>query len=339
MQSGTSAPVRSAAISRITAVLYANNRNVGDQFSARSIARLLGGDVRYLPFERRLDVTEAEIDRLPKDALVVIGGGGLLKSSFQEFWSRIGGKLRAEQRCFAVWGVGCCREWAGETFDVPTDVLRAAMLVAVRDDRSAELVDRDDVIVAPCPSHHLIRRMTASVRRHTDALRPGVLLQSTHGALLDQLDPERGGQDAFGAACWTLAGTLGLRRIEVDNLVLPGRALAPRRPEQLLRRNLLRPSAHFDAADRLIEAYASADLVVTSRLHGAIFGAALRRPMLAFSKDPKLTDYLHAIGLQGALVDLPALSRHAGEVPVVDARVLDDIDRRNVAIAESLRSA
>lgn len=339
MQSGTSAPVRSAAISRITAVLYANNRNVGDQFSARGIAWLLGGDVRYLPFERRLDVTEAEIDRLPKDALVVIGGGGLLKSSFQEFWSRIGGKLRAERRRFAVWGVGCCREWAGQTFDVPTDVLQAAMLVAVRDDRSAEMVDRDDVIVVPCPSHNLIRCRTASVRPQTNAVPSGVLLQSTHSALLDQLDPERGGHDAFSAACRTLAGSRGLRRIEVDNLVLSERALAPRRPERLLRRNLLRPGAHFAAADRLLDAYASADLVVTSRLHGAIFGAALRKPMLAFSKDPKLTDYLQATGLQQALLELPELSTHASDAPVVDTHVLEDIEHRNVAIADSLRSA
>ena len=60
-----------------TIVLFANNRNVGDQLSARGIQRLLGGSTRRVAFERRFAMVHAEIDRARADTL--FGRFGVLR--------------------------------------------------------------------------------------------------------------------------------------------------------------------------------------------------------------------------------------------------------------------
>lgn len=317
--------------SPVAAVVYANNRNVGDQLSARGIGRLLGGRVRYLPFERRFDLVEAEIDRLPRDALIVVGGGGLLKASFQTFWDRIGGKLVAERRRFAVWGVGLCREWPGQQLVINQEVFRSAVLVAVRDELSAEFIDIEGIHVVPCPSHGLVRRRARGSRPER------LLVQATHGDLLDRLDPERGGRGEFTSACETLAESLSLKRLEVDNNVLVNRPLAPRFPERVVGRSLRRTDGYFAAADDLLARYASASVVVTSRLHGAIIACALEKPILAFSKDTKLSTYLEDVRLPQAVAELHEIADHSGSpLPIIDSTVLDEIERRNEEVARAL---
>lgn len=324
--------MKSRARTKTTAaVVYANNRNIGDQLSARGIGQLLGEGVRYLPFERRLSMVEAEIDRLPRTTLVVIGGGGLLKAPFQEFWNRIGGKLLAERRRFAVWGVGLCREWEGQQLNLPHDVLRAADVVAVRDQRSAEFLGLGDVRVVPCPSHGFIAALRHSGRDER------VLVQATHGDLLDRMDLQRGGRREFTAACQGLADTLGVRWLEVDNNVLVERPLAPRFPERLVRRSLGGHRRYFSAADELVRTYAGASVVVTSRLHGAIIGCALGKPVLAFSKDPKLSDYMSSVGLADALADPHQIATSSSRLlETASIPVVDHITQGNQGIADVL---
>jgi polysaccharide pyruvyl transferase WcaK-like protein len=61
--------------------------------------------------------------------------------------------------------------------------------------------------------------------------------------------------------------------------------------------NNLIPAGHNGALARTLERYVSADLVLTSRLHGCILALATGRQVLAVAADRKVDSFMAAIGL------------------------------------------
>jgi polysaccharide pyruvyl transferase WcaK-like protein len=60
-----------------------------------------------------------------------------------------------------------------------------------------------------------------------------------------------------------------------------------------------------------LDLYASADLIVTSRLHGCILALATGRKVLAVSADHKVESFMQAAGLRDWVLDLDDI----GELP------------------------
>lgn len=317
-------------------IVYSNDRNIGDQFSARGIAHQLGGSSVLVPFERRLGHVRQQLLRAPSDVHVVVGGGGLFKAPFTPFWDMVDDVLVRRGRDFSIWGVGMCRERHGETFAMPRSVIDAARVVAVRDARTAEFTGRDDVIVARCPSHSVLRGYRSVSSEET-------LLEVDHPTLLDQFDIAHGTTSEFHAACASSANDLGLRHDRTNNLVRAGSPLALRRYERLLRRRVRSPRLWHRAADRLlVESYGRAAVVVTSRLHGAIIAVALGKRVVALSKDPKIDDYLTSVGYQEWICeqarDLSCAVRSTDR-QCARGDVLDEIDAGNANVAGLVRTA
>jgi hypothetical protein len=68
--------------------------------------------------------------------------------------------------------------------------------------------------------------------------------------------------------------------------------------------NNLIPAGHRGALQKTLDLYASADLVVTSRLHGCILALATGRRVLAVSADHKVESFMQAAGLRDWVLDL-----------------------------------
>ena len=302
--------------------VYACRSNVGDWLSARGIQGLLGPVQEHLCDEAFRDGTLARLAHAGPGDLVVLGGGGLFTDYFREFWQGFLGI--ADGFPFALWGVGSC-DHKDRASLLPRQLLvelaGRSRLCVVRDaltrDLLAEVALPDPV---PCPAVLAVEPPAAGGR--------GVL-HVVHRYLIgdDGYERAREAGRAFAASTGRGFGEVNHRIREDDAAGL----------EEVLRQ------------------YGEADVVLTSRLHGAIIGLAMGRKVLAISGDRKIESFMTAAGL-GAWVcepeDADAIRRRLDRIdeqPSVDGFV-DRARREHRAIgdrvlamalrtAESVRSA
>lgn len=287
--------------------VYANRSNIGDWLSARGIQRLLPG----LPFVEHLcdePFVEETLERLraagPED-LVVIGGGGLFMDYFYDFWA--GFSRLAADVPFVVWGAGFV-DLKDEPSTIPSDVLgpilARARLVSVRDELSRTLLEGSaEVEVAPCPSFNAV-------------------------------DPRpRSGTGILHAANYTTAGATAY-----EEMVRMAGEFARSTDRVYRETNNIVQRDDERALQALVELYARSDVVVTSRLHGAILAVAVGRPVIAVSGDRKIEDFMIQAGLGDWVLDagdvgrLPALLGDVERQPSA-AAFADSARRRNAAFA------
>jgi hypothetical protein len=208
---------------------------------------------------------------------IIIGGAGLLCGGFDRFWSMLGSRCTLPM---IVWGVGSCFPDNKSSVPVPSSVAGTIFsrcdLIDVRDDLTAEYYNLRSAHVGPCPS-------VAYLQDYAHRRDPtGVVLFSTHPGLTTSREA-----DEIEAAL----GRAGRRYKKTDNC----------------------QSVHCGLVDIIERQYCRADIVVTTRLHGAIIAYALGIPYATLARDQKVRAFQRLYGngidvksaneLTGALLD------------------------------------
>jgi polysaccharide pyruvyl transferase WcaK-like protein len=257
--------------------VFANRSNVGDWLSARGIQALLAPHpvTELLCDEPFVPETIARLSSAREEDLVVIGGGGLFMDYFEPFWSEFA--PLAERIPFCLWGVGCCdmkRINSRPAQALIGPIATRSRLCAVRDDLTADfLASYAPSRVVPCPTLNVV-----------EARPPG------RGVLhVDAYD------------------NVGEELYELMNRV--GTEFATRTDRPFRTINNLIPAGNETALQRVLDLYASADLILTGRLHGCIIGLAMGRKVLAVSGDRKVESFMAAVGLQEWVLGLDEARR------------------------------
>ena len=238
--------------------------------SAIGIRRLLGDPrmTRHYCDEYFLPETMEHLTALGPQDVVVIGGGGLFQEYFVPFWRPFLELAAARRIPFCIWGVGLCvaeKKPPASTLTLFREVARTSGLCIVRDAASRRMLGSADVAPpVPCPSIVPAQALQAAPERRG-------LLHAVHSDLVTPEDSDRVREIAK-----AFADDTGRSYRETDNRLPQGDAAA-------LRANLA--------------IYASADMVLSSRLHGCIVGLAMGCRVLAMSSDPKVEAFMELAGL------------------------------------------
>jgi hypothetical protein len=291
--------------------VYANQSNVGDWLSAQGIQSLLAPlALREVfcdtPFAAQ---TLEGLAAATPDDFIVIGGGGLFMDYFSPFWE--GFESIAARVPFCLWGVGCCdlkRFSTRPSQRLMVEIVRRSRLCVVRDQLTrAFLNDCALPPPVPCPTLNAVPRIGGDGKW---------LLH------VDHFD------------------SVGLDRYE--RMVEIARADAVRTGHGYRQTNNLIPTGHRGALRSILELYASADRVLTSRLHGCIIALALGRRVLAVSGDHKVESFMEAAGLGEwvcGLDDLNTLPARLEALPQQrsPAGFVEQARRQNRAVAGRVR--
>lgn len=242
---------------------------------------------------------------------VVIGGGGLFMDYFVPFWN--GFQAVAERVPFAIWGVGYCdmkRESTRPPSALLEEIVRRARLCIVRDEVTRQHLAHCKLAdPVGCPTFLAVPASTVEPQRR--------LLHVDHYDNVGQEIYEEMVRVAEG-----FADVTGRSYRQINNLLPPG---------------------NLAALNRILDLYASADLVLTSRLHGCILALAVGRPVLVVSGDHKVESFMAAAGLGQWVLDL-------GEIHLLQARLarlheqqvptdfVEQTRKRNRAVGACLRS-
>jgi hypothetical protein len=268
---------------------YSAANNIGNYLPVLAIHQKLGFDVDcWNVHDKNIDY-----DFINQNyESVVIGGAGLLHPVFAHFWTEFSEKCTVP---FIIWGVGSCvpdnlelsydvkKRGGGVFCDGMMDAFSRADLINVRDYVTADIVGQDNVSVTACPTLLLLRGY--EIPEPPKDSNP--IIYAPHSGLgtrADDLAISHALTDKFGSFYFT------------EN-------------EQSLR---------FGLWD-LIDKYKSADLVITSRLHGAIIAWSLGVPFLALSRDMKMDGFANFAGLRDVVFrDVDTLLSRLDSVPVFD---------------------
>ncbi|MDH7598388.1 MAG: polysaccharide pyruvyl transferase family protein [Sedimentisphaerales bacterium] len=198
----------------------------------------------------------------------IIGGGGLLHPVFEPFWRRFHRECRLAT---AVWGIGLCLPNGSDGWSVAgREAVRAVMgradLVNVRDAWTAEYFGLDQADIGPCPTiAYLLDFMPCKDPG-------GYCLFSWHDQIVSSEQAK--------AFLKSLRGSSRYKIKSTNNKQYPGRGV-----------------------HRIVKGwYCSADMVVTTRLHGAIIAYGLGIPYVAIPVDRKITEFYRMYG-NGIIVE------------------------------------
>lgn len=284
---------------------YSAANNIGNYLPVLAIHHKLGGDIDcWNVHDKNIDY---EFINQNYES-VVIGGAGLLHPVFGRFWTDF------SERCnlpFIIWGVGGCypdnmnlsldskKPGGGVFCDGMLHAFRNADLINVRDYVTADIIDQGNVSVTACPTLMLLKNYEPS--NPVKASSP--VIYAPHSGLISQEDDmtvTRALADKFGSFYLT------------EN-------------EQNMR---------FGLWD-LIDKYKSSDLVITSRLHGAITAWSLGVPFLALSRDKKMDGFAKFAGLEDVVFrDVDELMSNLEDVQVFtnDKHYDDAVDFADAAL-------
>jgi polysaccharide pyruvyl transferase WcaK-like protein len=253
--------------------VYANQSNVGDWLSARGIQSLLTPLAVTAHFcdEPFMAKTLAELGITGPEDFIIIGGGGLFMDYFVPFWD--GFRAVAARTPFVIWGAGCCdrkREQSRPPLNLLSEIVTRARLCVVRDELTRSFFDGLNLPPpVACPSINAVPTTGGEQKR---------LLHVDH-------------YDNVGAEIY-------------ERMVAVAEDFADRTGRSYRQTNNLIPAGQNGALQRTLDLYASADLVLTSRLHGCIIALAMGRRVLVVSGDHKVESFMGAAGLGEWVCDL-----------------------------------
>ena len=243
---------------------YSSADNIGNLLPVLGIREMLG---------RRTDTWCAHDDAIDFDFInrhyncAIIGGAGLLHSTFQPFWSRLARECRLPM---IIWGVGpCMPDDEGASKVDPRDVTSVTErcdLINLRDELAIERYDLKEVHVSACPTIVHLRHYERCPRNADD-----LPLFASHPGLVK--GPE----------------TRGLKRVVRRVL---GRIRSTDNIQQ----------RYFGLGDIISRYYCRSRRVVTTRLHGAIIAYGLGIPYVIIPRDEKLRAFCRLYG-NGISVD------------------------------------
>jgi len=290
--------------------VYANQSNVGDWLSASGIQSLLAPRTVTEHFcdQPFVATTLAALSQAgPKD-FIVIGGGGLFMDYFVPFWE--GFRHIARRVPFAIWGAGACdmkRKQSRPPPQLISEIVKQSRLCMVRDELTRELLagcDLPEPVICPTV----------------------VAVLPTGGETKQLLHVDH--HDNVGAEIY-------------ERMVTVSDAFAERTGRNYRQTNNLIPSGHNGHLKQTLDLYASADMILTSRLHGCIIGLAMGRRVLVVSGDRKVESFMNAAGLGESVIDLDrvdSLSARLLELPgqILPVEFMAEGRQQNRLVAEKL---
>lgn len=292
--------------------IYANQSNVGDWLSARGIQSLIASQPikEHLCDAPFVQATLSALQNAGPEDFIIIGGGGLFMDYFEPFWD--GFRPMAGRVRFCIWGVGCCHRKGAPSLLPPKlmhEIVRLSCLCVVRDHMTHSQFN-DCGLPAPvtCPSVNILSATDSSER---------CLLHVDH---YDNVGSET--YERMVALTQAEARKTGRSYRQTNNLIPPG---------------------NTTALKKTIDLYVSADLVVTSRLHGCVIALALGRRVLAVSGDHKVESFMQAAGLGDWVCDwreIDSLAARLATLPtqVVPTSFIERERRRNQQVAQTILS-
>lgn len=292
--------------------VYANQSNVGDWLSAQGIQSLLAplAITEHLCDTPFVPETLHNLAAATKDDLIIIGGGGLFMDYFAPFWE--GFQPIAARVPFVIWGAGYCdlkREQTHPPKQLISEIVRQSQLCVVRDQLTRDYLS--DCNIPPpviCPTVIAVPTCGGMEKR---------LLHVDH-------------YDNVGPAIW-------------EQMVTVTDTFAERTGRSYRQTNNLIPAGHRGALAKTLGLYTSADLVVTSRLHGCIIALAMGRPVLVVSGDYKVESFMKAAGLADWVCDLDDIDSLPARLEKLEQQVCPESfvtegRRQNGAVAEQVRA-
>jgi polysaccharide pyruvyl transferase WcaK-like protein len=292
--------------------IYANQSNVGDWLSAKGIQSLIAPiEVKEhfcdTPFVAE---TVAALESAAQHDFIVIGGGGLFMDYFAPFWEAF--QPIARRVPFGIWGAGCCahkRAATGLPEQLLSEIIEEARFCVVRDELTRSALSQANVRPAvACPA--LVAVTPRPERQHR-------LLYVDHYDVVGAENYEK-----IVALAEQFARKTGRNYRQINNLISKGSNAA---------------------LEGILDLYASADLIVSSRLHGCIIGLAMGRPVLAISGDRKVESFMGEAGLADWVCDLhqiDSLPERLDELPTqtVPSVFLERAQEQNRLIGQEIKA-
>ena len=268
--------------------IYSKAHNIGNYIPVIGIREMIND---------QFDVWDAHDLKIDWDfinknySFVLVGGAGLLHACFDHLWREL------DERCrlpMMIWGVGVCfpyNEVAQGASKVPVcNVFKKSLLSNVRDTLTAEHYGISNVAeISPCPSLVYVDRLRRQVASLNEKSSKGYYLQSFHNQLCTENEAS-----------------------QISNFI------QSRSRKIVLTDNIQRFNSGIEDILRL---YQYADLVITSRLHGAIIAYGFGIPFVALSRDPKISAFSEAVGHKSIYHSLPELfdALANNDIPKLDA--------------------
>lgn len=187
----------------------------------------------------------------------IVGGAGLLHQVFANFWNQMLNKCEIP---FIVWGVGGCfpdrDKIPLDVIDLMSKAVNRAELINIRDEFTARFFGINDYYLTACPTLGLLQDYKNESKRNITSKK---IIYSPHeGLITPKEDVEIRGLIKRNYKKYAL----------VDNIQRKNNGL-------------------WD----IIKSYLESELVITSRLHGAIIAWSLDIPFVALSRDEKMREF------------------------------------------------
>ena len=212
----------------------------------------------------------------------IIGGAGLLHPVFEPFWKKFYKECKIP---FIMWGIGIClpdKLHKGLDKDLVKAITERCELINVRDELTAKYFDMNNAYITPCPSILFLQKFK-SVETNNDL---DFVLYVPHE---HQVTHEE--------------------KMSVFNSIIKYKKNA------LIINN--EESFNCDLECFINDTYCKSNLIITSRLHGAIIAYALSIPYIAIAHDKKLVAFHREYG-NGAMVhDIEELEEYLSERKVI----------------------
>ena len=236
----------------------------------------------------------------------VIGGAGLLARVFNHFWVDCAANCKIP---IIVWGVGTCiidgLPLEETTCDIEpvTSIFERALMVNVRDELTADVYGgtiRDQISITACPTIYYLREfeVAAEAKTVTLSVHPDLVNDETH--------------DAIEAFCVSKGFTV----LRTRNVQSPGQGL-----EDIIR-----------------DYYCRSELVIATRLHGAITAYGLGIPYLALPGDEKLREFHRLYGGGHLFKNMDELAELLGQEhaplpppPLTEVKIFGEDARKAIA--------
>lgn len=269
--------------------LYCGSHNIGDYLPVLGIKQMIKQNIdldtdtyaiRSRVNKNSKKTTNVDFDFINQHYKVAImGGAGLFHKIFQPFWEEALDKCKIPM---IIWGIGLCLPETKEQFSSGVDkniiqaVAQKCALINLRDSFTAQYYGLEHAHISLCPSVIYIKRF------------------------LPQRFLTGGRQTLY----------VSHQRLVPEEISKKIGEYITKHSHKSMTVNHIFGHANTQNLDELMQHYCASNLVITSRLHGAIIAYALQIPYVIIAYDEKLRAFQREYG-NGILIkdfnDLPTV--------------------------------